>query len=376
MSKFPRLVTQLVVASGVNSVSESLPCRLDEIVNKTNASDFHEQITACAVSHGMVPMLTRLAGERNWELPSTLGLLDRIWTAVNRTQFEYFAPVVRELVSRRTKIAMLKGADFLHTIYPSDMSRQMCDIDLLVRPPDVPLVQEVLIASGFVESNQYDLANLWVEPASSLDGRLHTHVGYHQLPPNLQLVRLEDLDPYANIIQDLLDLKQIEPIFSVVDGQVYLLLKVDVHLNVAPDISLSTTWHSPRSIEVTVFGDGTHVEMLGESTLVWYLATKFYHEFMVGGGACIRQFIDIAAAVKKYHQLIDWEYVLNVVRHYNFEPAIYYAAVHVNEMLGKLVPKEFIEAVNPSISHCGRLHDWGDFVPRLLGEVITVPIFE
>lgn len=369
-----RFISQVLIASGLTSICSPLPHSVDKILSSSEFSHHESRIVSKAIREKMTPMLERLTKHRNWKTTSQLARISSIWRIVNQVQFDCFDPVAKILNYRTIRTALLKGADFVHTVYPPDMPRRMGDIDLLVRPPDIMQTREIVTANGFVEGSGVDTSRLQIEPLSKFDRKSDFDVSQQELPPFYKFERVFELDSFSDLIRQVQAGGRWKSTFAIIGDEVYLVLRIGIHHNIMPNVSLTDVWPSPREIQLS---QGAEFFALSPTVMAWYLAAKFYHEFMIGGGACIRQFIDILAVIKKYHQLIDWEHVLEVASRRNMRPALYYVMSHVNEILGPCVPSGFIESISPKNYAHNRSHDWGDFAPRMSGKISTLnPLFD
>jgi hypothetical protein len=70
--------------------------------------------------------------------------------------------------------------------------------------------------------------------------------------------------------------------------------------------------------------------------------------------------------------LVDWGSVLGMVDRYSLEPGLYYVLSYLSQSIGVPVPNEVLESLRKRLGR-QTYHDWGDFLPKLLG---VRPTFE
>lgn len=353
---------QLFIAIGAAVIADPMSAQLQEMLDANQELAVAEETILEAEREGVLPLLANVVRKKKWRCSKLLLDLDQVWHHVTRAQFGAFESVAIKLNQLAIKTVLLKGADLFISAYPSDVPRCMGDIDALVLPTEVSSAAAIMSDCGFVQSVRLNIPNLQVEPLSDAD-RMGWEHSKQELPPAFRIVRVPELDEFAEVIGTYVDATRRNEMFAIVDGEVFLAAKIGMHHNIAPEILLSDIWTHLRKLTLPC-----QCQMYGLSpnTLAWYLPSKFYHEFMLFDKAGrVRQFIDILAVIGRFHHEIDWENVLEHVVRYNLEPSIYYVLSHVNRIVANTVPTGFLEAVNPGESQCGRLHDWGDFVSRL-----------
>ena len=126
--------------------------------------------------HGMAPLVYR--NLKRLGLKARID--DRIWASFERIYyrtladnlqlFEALRTVAREADRHRIPLIVLKGPALVHLVYGDPGLRSMTDIDLLVRPPDVCRLKEIVTALGYTPVPLYP--DLFQKGETVLD--LHT----------------------------------------------------------------------------------------------------------------------------------------------------------------------------------------------------------
>ena len=80
-------------------------------------------------------------------------------------------------------------------------------------------------------------------------------------------------------------------------------------------------------------------------------------------------FVDVLALIRHFHEAIDRDALCRVTRKYGLYPSLFYMLAHCNEFLGPSVPEHILRFCRPGVDTRERYHDWGDFIPKLLGFV-------
>ncbi len=359
---------RILLAAGIHAITDTVPLKLETVLDNFVVSEGREELLSLAVEEKMVPMLDAMARARRWDLLS-ISKLNKIFQHTTDTLFASLAPVASHLRNDNISVVYLKGADFMLSTYPKQLNRMMHDIDLLVRPPDIPTVVDAFRAEGYIQSCIADLGQLLLKPLTAEDENRWFSGPHYEVPRLSKFIRLPSADEYAEEIREHLGKRWS---LSVIGDDVYYLLGYEVHLNVASDVELTDVWENTRTLQ---HPNGPEMLALSPTVSLWYLASKFYHETMMRGAPRrIRQFIDLMAFAYKFCKSIDWDRLLEVANKYKLHPSLYYVFWHVNELLGPTIPDHVIDYCNPSNSHVERLHDWGDFMPKLLNMSVVAPV--
>src|ERR1035437_5351918 len=118
------------------------------------ASDWN-RVVASATKHGVRPLLyERLASVASVaKVPDTMLALLRESFLVNGLRnvllYQDLGDVLEGFQQESIPVIVLKGAHLAHLVYETIASRQMADIDLLVKPSDLPKAAARLIKLGY-----------------------------------------------------------------------------------------------------------------------------------------------------------------------------------------------------------------------------------
>ena len=160
--------------------------------------------------------------------------------------------------------------------------------------------------------------------------------------------------------------ERVEDLGMVVGAEAFLIAEIDLHFNISNGIDVEDVWRNPRAIRVM----GRDATGMSPETLVWFLASRFYHELIVIDQHNFRLFLDLLAVLHRYGRSIRWKEVLAVAHRYGLEPCLYYVLRHARELLGQArIPDRVVTALRPDRPGVDRRHDWGDFTARLFGAV-------
>jgi hypothetical protein len=115
------------------------------------------QLCDAALRHGVGPLLYAELKERDLDDildPPLRSLEGQYFASLARNTLIYheLGAILELLQNEGLQVILLKGAALAGTVYPRIALRPMSDVDLLIRVPDLPRVQEMLIARGYVFS--------------------------------------------------------------------------------------------------------------------------------------------------------------------------------------------------------------------------------
>lgn len=326
---------------------------------------FRQLLIQRAVREKMIPMLASSPDVQALGLGDAPAQLTEVYGIISREQYTHLRPVLDALAGRGIPVILIKGADLDLAVYEKRFPRVMGDIDILVRPPDVPAVIEIFQSQGFVQGT-LNRSRLEIIPLTD-EEREETEDGSIELAEFSRLISVPDLLPYKDVIDRHLAYWRMMPLH----GTYYLVIGYDVHIHLSLDLDLQDVWSNLRSIEFPETGS-----CLAQSftDMSWYLAARLYHELHMSNASIMRAFLDVLHIVHRKHDAIDWERISFLAGKYKLHPSFYYVFWHVGEILGGVVPHGFLETLCPLRADSERGHDWGDFVPRMLGEVHVAPI--
>ncbi len=143
-----------------------------------------ERLPALAERHGVLPLVHRHLGAEplRAHVPAAaaeaLGRIGRMWGARGLWMANELATLLGELSARGIAALPFKGPLLAQQLYGSAALRQVVDLDILVRPHDLPSVAELLVARGFTTPS-------W--GAAEVDALALAHskdVTFHAPPPS------------------------------------------------------------------------------------------------------------------------------------------------------------------------------------------------
>jgi hypothetical protein len=323
-------------------------------------------LLARAVREKMVPMVHEYSRHHDLGLGDDPARISTVARLVTEALYEHCRPVLAAVAAAEIKVVLLKGADLDLHVYPQQLPRLMGDVDLLVRPSDAARVAAIFERAGFVQGD-LNKPLMRIEPLSAED-KSDLEADRPELYEFAKLVLVPDLAGFADVIDRYLQDRR----FIVLGGDVYLALGYDVHVNLAPDFDLRDVWSDLR--EIAFPGVGT--TLLGQSfaDMLWYLASRMYHEILLLDEPGMRYFVDTVALTHHFLQSISWERVVAMCNRYKLHPSLFSTFWHINELLGPVIPAAVIDSCRPGTVEGDRGHDWGDFTPKMLGEVAIHPL--
>jgi hypothetical protein len=332
---------------------------------RENTEGFREALVKRAVREKMMPMLDAFSSVCDLGLGDQPARLSEVFGIISREQYAHLGPVLSELSGRGIPVILIKGADLDLAVYQKKFPRVMGDIDILVRPPDVPAVVDIFKRQGFIQG-VLDKNLVRIVPLTD-EERAQAEDGSIELAEFSKLISVADLVPYECLIGQQLPGWRMMPL----GGSFYVALIFDVHVHLSLDFDIQDVWSNLRIIDFPEVG-----QCLAQSfaDLSWYLAARLYHEMHLNNAFVMRAFLDVLLTVLREHRSIDWQRISAIADKYRLHPALYYTFWHINEILADVVPEAFLDHLCPSRPGAERAHDWGDFMPRMLGEVQVSPI--
>lgn len=349
---------KILLASGVWSATKKEVLEFSSIKKFQAPVEWKEKLIAEAVKEKMTPMVCDFLTSHDENVEGGLTKLSEVCRITADSLYQNLSPIVNKLSEEGISVMLLKGADLALTVYPQTLPRYMVDIDLLVKPTDVPVVTKVFSENGFMQGN-LNTQKLCVDPIPENEKANHL-AQQHELFPFNKIIKIPFLSKYAELIEKHLP----TPYFIVLGDEVYFPLEYDIHINFGRDFELIDIWRAPRKIDLP-----TREEILGQSisNMLWFLALKLYHEVMMLDKPSIRLFADVLAVIQKYNKLIDWDFVMKIVSKYDLYAPLFYVLWYANEFLDTGVPSEVIHFCNPKRRNVKKFYDLGDFVPKMFG---------
>jgi len=318
-----------------------------------------------AVRERMLPTVAAYAERFNLEVGTAPACVSRAARAVAELHYAHLGPIVASLAERGVEVMLLKGGDLDLTLHRRQISRTMSDLDIMVKAPAVPMVQEVFAEAGYIQG-AFDPEDLEVRPYDSAT-KAALEEDLSELVDFLKVVALPEVAPLRDAIEEYCD----EDRLLFAGHEAYCVLAYDVHTNLSVGFDVRESWRNPRSIQLP---DGTAVYAQNHNDMLWFLAARVYHEVLLHTRCAMRYFIDVVAILHHLGEEIDWGRILEMAQKYKLHPSLYYVLWHANEILGDVVPPEILDACHLMNPAADRTHDWGDFVPKMLGEMSISPL--
>ena len=291
------LHTKLAHSSGPPTGLASLP---------SSESEWTE-VVVLADRHGVTPMLYEplTQGECPPAVPEpVLQTLLEAWLmngAKNALLYHDLAPVLRALQQENIPVIVLKGAHLAASVYPNMALRAMNDIDLLVPANDLEKTAAKLRDLGYLPDAKVIDSTPWNE-------RCHLPRRYGP-PPGPEF---------------------------------------EIHWTLAPPAqfpNLAAAGLFERSRPATIAGLETRV--LSPEDLLLHLclhtASDGHRCFRLG----LRPLCDIAAAVRSYHQELDWRQLQSRAVQWRAERCVYLALWLARQLLAAPIPDAVLRSFGP-----------------------------
>jgi hypothetical protein len=277
--------------------------------------------------------------------------------AIDRELTAALSSLVERVRGDLKDLMVLKGFDLAHSAYPAAGTREMLDVDLLVHIQDVGLARKALADLGWVQG-VFDRILQRLVPLKPAEIE-QAERGHYECFPFRKLARLRWLD--GLVAPDAL----LSPTgnLRLIDGEVWCSLEIDVHFHLAPGIDIDEVWSAQRAFTV----DDLKVKGQSPESLLWFIATRLYHEVMLVKAERLSLFQDVLAILHRWGDQIDWQVVLNVAERYQFHPSLFYVLRGAGELFRAPIPAEVLDQLRPTRPWVSRLHDWGDLLPKMLG---------
>lgn len=360
-------IERALVAAGLGAIDETPPAWLASGIEECLAAPrLWRRLVRASVEQKLLPHLVEQVEAASRLHPAVADGMELLRLATGGL-FDYLMAVTRRLGSR-IPILVIKGGDLLLTCYRAGITRQMRDLDLVVRPHDVDAVLAAFAAEGFIAGEFEESERRVVPMAARVNEYLRRH--HYEVAPVRRAFEVPSLAgrgrgvALADLFGTAIDLVEHR-------GRLLFAFEYDIHFNLSLEMDLSDVWYRTETIDV---GGGERVRVQAPSEKFWFLASRLYHEAAMGD-ATIRQLIDVLAVAKTHAHRIDWQRVLDVAKRYGLQPSIFFVGWHVNEILGaEVVPSHVLARCDPGRRKARLAHDWGDFLPRLFRRTLLSPL--
>lgn len=232
------------------------------------------------------------------------------------------------------------------------------DIDILIPRNSVEAARTALAELGYSQNIVSHGGAVQLISGEAIQSFEVTH---YELFPFTRIVRTPEVDYLAQAINDL----GLSHPFIVEKEQVYVAIELDIHHNLSLGIEADAVLACVREAECC----GSVFSQLDWETHVWFVAARLYHEVMVLSAQKMRPLVDIGR-VLAFAEL-DWERVMNISKTYALSPSLYYPLCWLSEQLPGTVPGDILRALDSDRVAQG-LHDFGDFIPKMLGQKVLL----
>ena len=318
-----------------------------------------------AIREKMIPMLAAFASSHDLGLGDAPAQLAKVFRILTREHYRQLRPILEDLERGGVPVVLIKGADLDLTIYRQRLPRVMGDVDVLVRPQDVASVSAAFRSQGFIQG-KLDERSFRILPLTEPE-KADFEEDSIELAEFSRLSDVRDLVEFDDLIKQYLSywrMRRLHDSFSVVIG-------IDVHIHLSLDFDLRDVWVGLRNMDSPEVG-----RCLAQSftDMAWYLTLRFYHEHHLNNAAVMRSFLDVLAVILEKHEQIDWDRILFIASRYKLQPALFYTFWHIDQLFQGLIPQTLLDALSPANPGSDRGHDWGDFIPKMLGTVVLAPL--
>ena len=343
------------VLSGLNA---GLGRRVDPDLPLPSLS-FERQV-AVGNRHGLLPWILADRGGRGEEQSLIMAeSYQNIAEAVLSFQSREWRSACSWLLENNVRNAVFKGLLYSQDLFNAGERSIANDIDILIRTEDRNIVKNLLHQVGF---SQNIVSHEGSVQLISDDIVLQFEETHYELFPFTKLARLQDGALDLHSIRNL----GITHPFVYDEENILVAIELDVHHALSNGIDSGDIWVDT----VTSLVQGLEVEHLGWETQVWFIAARLYHEVMVLDSKKLRPLIELGRIIKQ--KQISWSRVLDVSEKYSLGPGIFYVLSFLNDSLDVPVPPTVLHRMERQCYDNGRLHDFGDFTMKGLGESVLL----
>jgi hypothetical protein len=284
-------------------------CSAPDPASKAQLAEFAvsdwNRVVASATKHGVRPLLyERLASVATAaEVPDTMLALLRESFLVNGLRnsllYQDLGDVLEGFEQESILVIVLKGAHLAHLVYETSASRQMADIDLLVKPSDLPKAAARLIKLGYACEIEVCDIQAWRE----------THPGLHHLPS------------FA---------KPAHP-------------RIEIHWtiqHVSDPGKIAGCWQRARPAIIA----GIKTRVLSPEDLVVHICLHSrLHRFSQG----LRPLWDLSQAIRHHQREIKWDQVRSCARAWQAERCVHLGLWLGKELMNAPVPETVLTSLQP-----------------------------
>lgn len=293
----------------------------------------------------------------------TLGLdcLDSVMERAQNLVTESSKAVLSKVHDRGVQVAAIKGLDFSNSLYKEGVTRTMEDGDFLILPTDIPTVENEMYEMGYQQGN-VDQTTMKISKLSQ-EARDKLYREHYELPSFFTFSELELTDQEMTAVR-----KYLKPITIVPIGSkcIYITF-LDFHYNLSISLDLDDIWDGASPRETSDLDSRTLY--LAPEVVIWFLSGRIYTECFIHQKCTLRYFVDLCGLVSQEYGTLNWDTVIYLNEKYDSFCGAYYVLRNLHELSdGKLVPREVIESLRTQVFNSDQARNFGDMMPRILGE--------
>lgn len=307
-------------------------------------------------SSGLLPWVLELVATRSTEAAALNHQYKELCGAVSALQRSSALGVMSELMGIGVPARAFKGVAYAASPHGGEAIAN--DVDILIPRLSVAPARSALERMGFSQHVVSHAGQIQLVADEAIKTFEATH---YELFPFTKVIRAPQIDHLARGIDDL----GLTHPFVVEDGQVYVAVELDIHHNLSHGIDASRVLDAVCDIEM----DGHNLSQLDWETHIWFVAARVYHEVMVLSSRKLRPLVDIGRILS--FATLDWKRVIEVSKDYALSPSLYYPLCWISEQLPGTVPEGILSTLDSDRAAQG-LHDFGDFVPKMLGQKVLI----
>lgn len=255
-------------------------------------------VVRCALLHGVAPLLWLAAGGRDAFPPRARAHLRRIYVANLGCAERLLAEQQRlagEFASRSLPLWTLKGPQLGIELYGDLAARQSADLDLLIRPEDLPASDRLLAELGYARAARGPIEDF-------------------REAQELLYLRIDKLEPSP---------ARPQPSFT---------FAVDLHQRLVP--------YAPRDpLAERVRASGWTPELL----LLALAANAVTHRL-----SRLKYLLDVAAELRAAAPALDWNALVQAAAELDIAPGIFYVLEFAARLAGVELPESFLRRLRPA----------------------------
>lgn len=283
----------------------------------------------------------------------------RVADLATTVQQRAWTEIAQALAAAGVECLALKGVHLQAKYYPSTCRYLANDVDVLVRPESLHKSREVLAECGYTQGIKRIGSRYAPVEQAAIQNFERDH---YELFPYTKIIAVQWPDGIGK--EDLARLKISHPTY--VEGEnLYIAVEIDVHHNLAPGIDLEDIWREPDEFVV----EDSVYRAVSPSVLMWFLPARFYHEVMITADRSAKTLADLAFVIAG--STVDFTPALHCAEKYALEPGLFYVYSFLDSLAAIENGATLLASLNDLLKRDRRLHDWGDFVPKLLGRRVT-----